>query len=111
MPEGLIAGASHSQNWRAANHHPCNSITNASILLAAKYGQVQVLCRPSSASSFPGTTKFNHKNINHLIFEREVASRSVKLLLALASTMILGSKSHGTHDLILLSDGVGSLHN
>lgn len=25
--------------------------------------------------------------------------------------MILGSKSHGTHDLILLPDGSGSLHN
>jgi hypothetical protein len=34
-----------------------------------------------------------------------------KLLLALASTVILGSHSRGTHELILLSDGSGSLHN
>jgi hypothetical protein len=32
-----------------------------------------------------------------------------KLLLALTSTVILDSKSHGTHDLILLSDGSNSL--
>jgi hypothetical protein len=31
------------------------------------------------------------------------------LLLALASTVTLGSESHGTHDHILLSDGSGSL--
>jgi hypothetical protein len=36
---------------------------------------------------------------------------SGKLLLALASTVILGSKFHGTHDQILLSDGSGSLQN
>jgi hypothetical protein len=34
-----------------------------------------------------------------------------KLLLALASTVILGSDSHGTHDHILLPDGSGSLQN
>jgi hypothetical protein len=34
---------------------------------------------------------------------------SSKLLLALASTAILGSESHGTHDHILLSDGSGRL--
>jgi hypothetical protein len=36
-----------------------------------------------------------------------INSRSliVKLLLALASTAVLGSESHGTHDLILLFDG------
>jgi hypothetical protein len=32
-------------------------------------------------------------------------------LLVLASTVILGSESHGTHDHILLSDGSGSLLN
>jgi hypothetical protein len=32
-----------------------------------------------------------------------------KLLLTLASTMILRSESHGTYDLILLPDGSGSL--
>jgi hypothetical protein len=32
-----------------------------------------------------------------------------KLLLVLASTVILGSESHGTQDYILLSDGSGSL--
>jgi hypothetical protein len=37
------------------------------------------------------------------------ARMPVKLLLALASTVILGSKSHGFHDHILLSDGFGSL--
>jgi hypothetical protein len=36
---------------------------------------------------------------------------TAKLLLALASTVILGSESHGTHDYILLSDGSGSLQN
>jgi hypothetical protein len=35
--------------------------------------------------------------------------QSSKLLVALASTVILGSESHGTHDHILLSDGSGSL--
>jgi hypothetical protein len=34
---------------------------------------------------------------------------SSKLLYALASTMILGSESYGTHDHILLSDGSESL--
>jgi hypothetical protein len=34
-----------------------------------------------------------------------------KLLLALASTVILGSESHGTHDHILHSDGFGSLQS
>jgi hypothetical protein len=34
---------------------------------------------------------------------------TVKLLLALASTVILGSKSQGTHDHILFSDGWVSL--
>jgi hypothetical protein len=34
---------------------------------------------------------------------------TAELLLALASTVILGSKSHGTHDHILLSDSSGSL--
>jgi hypothetical protein len=34
-----------------------------------------------------------------------------KFLLALASTMIFGSKSHGTHGHILLSDGSGNLQN
>jgi hypothetical protein len=34
---------------------------------------------------------------------------TAKLLLALASTVILGSESHRTHDRILLSDGSGSL--
>jgi hypothetical protein len=33
----------------------------------------------------------------------------IKLLLALASTLIRGSESHGTHDHVLLSDGSGSL--
>jgi hypothetical protein len=32
-----------------------------------------------------------------------------KLLLVVASTVIFGSKSHGIHDHILLSDGSGSL--
>jgi hypothetical protein len=36
---------------------------------------------------------------------------SGKLLLALASTVILGSESRGPHDHILLSDGSGSLQN
>jgi hypothetical protein len=36
---------------------------------------------------------------------------TAKLLLALASTVILDSQSHGTHDHILLSDGSGSLHH
>jgi hypothetical protein len=35
----------------------------------------------------------------------------VKLLLTLASTVILGSESHGTLDHILLSEGSGSLPN
>jgi hypothetical protein len=35
--------------------------------------------------------------------------QSSKLLLAIASTGIHGSESHGTHDHILLSDGSGSL--
>jgi hypothetical protein len=34
---------------------------------------------------------------------------TAKLLLALASTVILGSESHGTHYHILLSDGSGSI--
>jgi hypothetical protein len=34
---------------------------------------------------------------------------TAKLLLALASTVILGSKSHGTHNHISMSDGSGSL--
>jgi hypothetical protein len=34
-----------------------------------------------------------------------------KLLLAFASTLILGSYPDGTHDLILLSDGSGSFHS
>jgi hypothetical protein len=34
---------------------------------------------------------------------------TAKLLLALASTVTLGSESHGTHDHVLLSDGSGSL--
>jgi hypothetical protein len=34
---------------------------------------------------------------------------TAKLLLALASTVILGSESHETHDHTLLSDGSGSL--
>jgi hypothetical protein len=34
---------------------------------------------------------------------------TAKLLLALASTAIMGSESHGAHDHILLSDGSGSL--
>jgi hypothetical protein len=34
-----------------------------------------------------------------------------KLLLVLASTVILGYESRGTHDLILLSDGSGILQN
>jgi hypothetical protein len=34
---------------------------------------------------------------------------TAKLLLALASTAIIGFESHGTHDHILLSDGSGSL--
>jgi hypothetical protein len=34
-----------------------------------------------------------------------------KLLLNLASTVILDSVSHGTYDTILFSDGSGSLHN
>jgi hypothetical protein len=32
------------------------------------------------------------------------------LLLTLASTVVLGSESYGTHDHILLSDGSGSLN-
>jgi hypothetical protein len=36
---------------------------------------------------------------------------TAKLLLALASKVILGSKSHGTHYHILLPDGSGSLHS
>jgi hypothetical protein len=41
-----------------------------------------------------------------------VAERlTAKLLLALASTVILGSESHRTHDHILLSDGSGSLQS
>jgi hypothetical protein len=36
---------------------------------------------------------------------------TIKLLLALASIVILGSKSHGTHDLTLLSDDSGSLQH
>jgi hypothetical protein len=36
---------------------------------------------------------------------------TTKLLVALASTMILGSESHGTHGHILLSDGSGSLQD
>jgi hypothetical protein len=34
---------------------------------------------------------------------------TAKLLLALASTLILGSESYGTHDHIVLSDLSGSL--
>jgi hypothetical protein len=34
---------------------------------------------------------------------------TAKFLLTLASTVILGSESHGTHGLILLFDGSGSL--
>jgi hypothetical protein len=37
------------------------------------------------------------------------ACLTVKLLLVLASAVILGSESHGTHDHILISDGSGSL--
>jgi hypothetical protein len=37
--------------------------------------------------------------------------QSGKLLLALASTVILGSESHGTPDHILLPDGYGSLQS
>jgi hypothetical protein len=40
-----------------------------------------------------------------VLTERQAA----KLLLAFASTVILGSESHGSHDLILLSGGSGSL--
>jgi hypothetical protein len=36
-------------------------------------------------------------------------SLTAKLLLAFASIVILASESHGTHDLILLSDGSGNL--
>jgi hypothetical protein len=34
---------------------------------------------------------------------------TIKFLLALASRIILGSESHGTHDHILVSHGSGSL--
>jgi hypothetical protein len=36
-------------------------------------------------------------------------SLPAKVLLALVSTMVLGSESHGTQDHILLFDGAGSL--
>jgi hypothetical protein len=38
-----------------------------------------------------------------------IALLTAKLLLVLASTTILGSESHGTHDYISLSDGAGTL--
>jgi hypothetical protein len=36
---------------------------------------------------------------------------TAKLLLALASALIIGSESHGTHYNILLSDGYATLQN
>jgi hypothetical protein len=49
--------------------------------------------------------KFNVRFINL----SKIDCLTVKLLLALASTVILGSESHETHDHILLSDGSGGL--
>jgi hypothetical protein len=41
------------------------------------------------------------------MFDNKVTNRglSAKFLLVLASVVVLGSESHGTHDHILLSDG------
>jgi hypothetical protein len=44
-----------------------------------------------------------------MISEDLLYVQSSKFLLALASTVILGFESYGTHDHILLSDGYGSL--
>jgi hypothetical protein len=41
--------------------------------------------------------------------QKQLCWLTAELLLALASTVILGSESHETHDRILLSDGRGSL--
>jgi hypothetical protein len=46
---------------------------------------------------------FQLSNLNQLTW------LTIKLLLALASTAILGSEAHGTHDHILLSEGSGIL--
>jgi hypothetical protein len=48
----------------------------------------------------------NYSGINFCVMI--VHSLAAKLVLALASTVILGSESHGTCDHILLSDSSGS---
>jgi hypothetical protein len=42
------------------------------------------------------------------LYWRARLSLTTKLLLVLASTVILGSESQGTHDLVLLADGSDS---
>jgi hypothetical protein len=46
-----------------------------------------------------------------MIVEHIVDLLTAELLLVLASTVILGSESNGTHDVILMSDGFRSLQS
>jgi uncharacterized membrane protein YkvI len=62
----------------------------------------RLACPPSSRLA---TMRIDQQNW----WKESAVYLTAKLLLALASTVILGSESHGTHDLILLSDGSGSL--
>jgi hypothetical protein len=47
--------------------------------------------------------------MGYIVLYYSITIQFSKLLLVLASTVILGSESHGTHGHILKSDGSGSL--
>jgi hypothetical protein len=71
---------------------------------------ISCMCAQFSASRACGMLRKMSSNFVKLTMRRWAYNYlTVKLLLVLASTVILGSESHETHDHILLSQGFGSL--
>jgi hypothetical protein len=82
------------RNWFAAYSVPSKrQLTNS--LAAEVKGSTQVMSKDTE----PVASTSRHLNLSWL---------TAKLLLVLASTVILGSESHRTHGHVLLSDGSGS---
>jgi hypothetical protein len=79
------------------------SVFSSRCLVAATNGRL------SSSSGFPNCSRplLPAVHFSQLQLSTDTTTLTAKLLLVLASILILGYESHGTHDLILLSDGPG----